>query len=50
MNIPVLIVACFSLLAVMAHIFGGTKDAASISPDENDTRLMRNWMQSMCAF
>ncbi|RDX33945.1 hypothetical protein DZA31_00015 [Arcobacter sp. HD9-500m-PIT-SAG02] len=50
MNIPVLIVASFSLLAVIAHIFGGTKETASIAPDENNTQLTRSWKQSMCAF
>ena len=50
MNIPVLIVASFTLLAVIAHVFGGTKDSASIIPDKNNSILMRNWKQSMCAF
>ena len=50
MNIPVLIVACFSFLAVIAHIVGGTKETASIAPDEKNTQLTRSWKQSMCAF
>jgi hypothetical protein len=50
MNIPVLIVASFSLLAVIAHIFGGTKETASISPNENNIELTRSWKQAMCAF
>jgi hypothetical protein len=50
MNIPVLIVASFSLLAVIAHIFGGTKETASISPNESDIKLTRSWKQAMCAF
>ncbi|NQY24777.1 MAG: hypothetical protein HRT41_12165 [Campylobacteraceae bacterium] len=50
MNIPVLIVASFTLLAVIAHVFGGTKDSASIIPSKNNSILMRNWKQSMCAF
>lgn len=50
MNIPVLIVASFTLLAVIAHVFGGTKDSASIIPPKNNSILMRNWKQSMCAF
>lgn len=50
MNIPVLIVASFSLLAVIAHIFGGTKETASISPNESDINLTRSWKQAMCAF
>jgi len=49
-NLPVIIVACFSLLAVFAHVFGGTKETASIAPDESDLQLTRNWKQSMCAF
>jgi hypothetical protein len=50
MNIPVLIVACFSLLAVIAHVIGGTKETASIAPDENNILLTRSWKQAMCAF
>ena len=50
MNIPVLIVACFSLLAVIAHIIGGTKETASIAPDQTNIKLTYNWKQSMCAF
>lgn len=50
MNIPVLIVASVSLLAVVAHIIGGTKESASISPDESNRKLTLNWKQSMCAF
>ena len=50
MNIPVLIVACVTLLAVIAHVFGGTKETASIAPDTQDDKLTRSWKQSMCAF
>ncbi len=50
MNIPVLIVACVSLLAVIAHIVGGTIESASIAPDKKNEKLTRNWLQSMCAF
>jgi len=50
MNVQILIVACVSLLAVIAHIFGGTLETASISPDKKDEKLTRNWKQSMCAF
>jgi len=50
MNIPVLIVACFSLLAIFAHVIGGTKETASISPDVKNEKLTRNWKQTMCAF
>ncbi len=50
MNVPVLIVACLSLVAVIAHIFSGTKDSASIAPDKDSIRLEKNWKQSMCAF
>jgi hypothetical protein len=42
MNIFVLIVACFSLLAVIAHVIGGTKETASIAPDENNILLSHN--------
>jgi hypothetical protein len=50
MNTPVLIVACFSLLAVIAHVIVGTKETASIVPDENSIPLTRSWKQAMCAF
>jgi len=49
-NIPVLIVACISVLALIAHTFVGTKESASILPSEEDEKLNRNWKQSMCAF
>jgi hypothetical protein len=50
MTICVLVVACFSLLAVIAHVFGGTKETASIAPDKNNILLTRCWKQAMCAF
>ncbi len=50
MNIPVLIVACISLLALVAHAFIGTKESASISPDKSNEKLTQHWKQSMCAF
>jgi len=50
MNTPVLIVACISSLAVVAHVFGGTAETASLSPDSNDEKLTRSWKQTMCAF
>lgn len=54
MNIPILIVACISLLALVAHTFVGTKETAAISPGEengkNQGKLILHWKQSMCAF
>lgn len=50
MNIPVLIVACLTLFAVIAHVIGGTKETASIAPDTSQPSLVRNWKQAMCAF
>jgi len=50
MNMPVLIVAIVSLLAVVAHVFGGTRETASLSPDKENIKLVRSWKQSMCAF
>ena len=50
MNIPVLIVACVMLLALIAHIVGGTKETSSISPDKKNEKLTLNWKQAMCAF
>lgn len=50
MNVPVLIVACIMLLAFVAHVFGGTRQTASIEPSDEDSQLSANWVQSMCAF
>ncbi|MDH5233037.1 MAG: hypothetical protein OEY38_23535, partial [Gammaproteobacteria bacterium] len=50
MNIPVLIVACIMLLALVAHVLGGTKETASIRPNNESDKLTLNWKQSMCAF
>ena len=56
MNIPVLIVACISLLALVAHTFIGTKETATLSPCReneklaNSGKLIYHWKQSMCAF
>ncbi len=50
MNIPVFIVACITLLAVIAHVLGGTKETAAIAPDQENDRLTAHWVQAMCAF
>jgi hypothetical protein len=50
MTICVLVVACFSLLFVITHVFGGTKETASIAPDKNNILLTRCWKQATCAF
>lgn len=50
MNIPVLMVGCITLLALIAHIFGGTLETKSIKPDANDEKKIRSWKQVMCAF
>lgn len=50
MNIPVLIVACVTLLAFVAHVFGGTRETAAIAPQESDAKLSAHWVQAMCAF
>lgn len=50
MNIPILIVACITLLAFLAHLFGGTRETAAIAPDGNDEKLTAHWVQAMCAF
>ncbi len=54
MNTPVLIAACISLLALVAHTFIGTKETASIIPNgenrESHRKLILHWKQSMCAF
>jgi hypothetical protein len=43
MTICVLVVACFSLLAVIAHVFDGTKETTSIVPNKNNILLARCW-------
>ena len=50
MNIPVFIVACISILALVAHIVGGTKETSAIVPASQDDKLTVNWVQAMCAF
>lgn len=50
MNLPVLIVACITLLAVFAHVLGGTKETAAIAPDQENDKLTAHWVQAMCAF
>ncbi len=50
MNVPILIVACISTLAVLGHVFGGTRDTASLAPSKDDKKLTRNWKQAMGAF
>lgn len=49
MNIPVLIVAVIMALVVVAHVFGGTRETASIEPEGED-KLILAWVQAMCAF
>lgn len=50
MNIPVLIVACIMSFAVLAHVFGGTRETARIAPDEGHPDLNRHWVQAMAAW
>jgi hypothetical protein len=56
MNIPTLIVALITLLALVAHTLGGTKESLSLAPKtfqgnkNGDEVLYKNWIQSMCAF
>jgi len=50
MDIPVLIVASVCLLAVIAHVFGGTRETAAIRPSSDDAKLTVHWVQAMCAF
>ena len=56
-NIPVLVAACISLLALIAHTFIGTKETAALLPRIEDNtnsipndKLVLHWKQSMCAF
>ncbi len=50
MNIPVLVVAVFTLLALIAHLTGGTIETASLKPTDDDEKKERSWKQAMCAF
>jgi len=56
MNIPVLIAACISLIGLLAHLFVGTKETATLNPKEIDKETINsdkrsiNWKQAMCAF
>ena len=50
MNIPILIVACITAIAVLGHVLGGTRETASIVPSNKDKTLTRNWKQAMGAF
>lgn len=58
MNYQLAIVGALTVLALIAHIFGGIRQALSVEPakladKENLERfemLERNWVQSMCAF
>lgn len=50
MNIPVLIVACITALALGAHVFVGTRETVAIAPPEGDRKRTGHWVQAMCAF
>ena len=50
MNIPVLIVAGIMALAVLAHVFVGTKETATLRPSEPGAKETGHWVQAMCAF
>lgn len=50
MNVPVLIVACIMALAVVAHVFGGTRETAHLVPDPSAPKLTRSWVQAMGAW
>jgi len=50
LNVPVLIVASITLIAVVAHVFGGTKQTAAVEPKSEDGQLTVFWVQAMCAF
>ncbi len=50
MNIPVLIIACFMVLVVLAHVLGGTRETAKIEPQDTAPNLTQHWVQAMCAF
>lgn len=50
MNALVLVVACISSIAAIAHVFGGSKETAQIAPLSENEKLRTHWMQAMCAF
>ena len=50
MNIPVLIVACITAFALVAHVLVGTRETAAIAPSGDNNKLTQHWVQAMCAF
>ena len=50
MNIPVLIVAVITALAVIAHVLGGTRETAALAPSAQNSTRSAHWVQAMCAF
>jgi hypothetical protein len=43
-------VACIKAIAVVAHVFGGTRETARIAPAPSDHTLTCTWVQAMGAF
>jgi len=50
MNIPVLIVAVITAVAVVVHVLGGTRETANLASAKKDTKTSAHWVQTMCAF
>ncbi|MGH1339421.1 MAG: hypothetical protein ACRBFS_25095 [Aureispira sp.] len=54
MNIPILIAACITSLAFVAHTFVGTQEALKTAPKKLKTtvedKIQQHWLQSMGAF
>lgn len=50
MSISVLSVACITVIALVAHVFAGTRETAAIAPSSQGEKLTANWVQAMCAF
>ncbi|MEM6303540.1 MAG: hypothetical protein AAF744_02410 [Pseudomonadota bacterium] len=50
MNIPILIVAAVMSVAILGHVFIGTRETATLEPRAASGKPMANWVQTMCAF
>ena len=50
MNFAALFVAVITLLALMAHVFVGSRETASLAPGDAADGRTPHWVQAMCAF
>lgn len=50
MNYPFVIAGAILALAFLAHALVGSRESLTTRPTEEKTDVVRNWVQSMCAF